>query len=110
MINKEDIAELNKKFDKGTIINDSSLSFALSSMRNTKDWFKQLAYLVRAIIVDHVFEEGNKRTAAALIIYFFEAHKVAYDPYKVDKIITEVILKNVTSVEQIRRKLKDVIR
>ncbi|MDP4012436.1 MAG: Fic family protein [Candidatus Nanoarchaeia archaeon] len=110
MITKEGIIQLNKKFDNGTVVNGSSLSFALSSLKGTKDWFKQLAYLVRAIVVDHVFEEGNKRTASAIIIYFFEAHKVAYDPYKVDKIITEIILKNIVSVEQIRRKLKDVIR
>ncbi len=110
MITEKGIIEINKKFDNGTVVNKSSISFALSSMNASKDWFKQLAYIVRALLIDHVFQEGNKRTAAALIIYFFEAHNVAYDQYKVDKIIAEIILKNINSVEHIRRKLKDAIR
>lgn len=110
MINKEDLINVNKKFNHGTIVNESSLKFALSSIYSTKDWIKQLAFLVRSLLIDHIFQEGNKRTAAAVIISFYEAHKVAYDPYKVDKIITEIVTKNIQNVEQIRRKLKDAIR
>lgn len=110
MINATGIIEINKKFDNGTVVNRSSLEFALSSAKNTKDWIKQLAHIVRAILIDHVFEEGNKRTAAAIILYYFESNKVAYEPYKVDKIIVEIIKKNINSVEHIRRKLKDAIR
>jgi len=110
MINKKDMAEINKKFDNGIVVNKSSLDFALSSLHSTKDWIKQLAYLVRAILIDHIFQEGNKRTAAAVIIYFFESNKVAYDPYKVDKVIAEIASKNINSIEQIRRRLKDAIR
>lgn len=110
MITEKGLIEINKKFDTGTIVNRSSLSFALSSIQASKDWFKQLAYLVRAILIDHVFHEGNKRTTAALIIYFFEAHKKAYDPYKIDKIIADILVDNINSVEHIRRKLKDAIR
>ncbi len=110
MITAKGLVEINKKFDRGIIINKSSLDFALSSLHSTKDWIKQLAYLVRAIAVDHVFQEGNKRTAVALILYIFEVHKAAYDSYKVDKIIAEIASKNINSIEQIRRKLKDAIR
>ncbi|MEW6063466.1 MAG: hypothetical protein AB1571_03820 [Nanoarchaeota archaeon] len=110
MITESGLVEINKKFDKGIISNRSSLNFALSSLNNTKDWIKQLSYLVRAILVDHIFQEGNKRTAAAVIIYFFEANKVAYDGYKIDKIIFEIAKKNIKNIEGIRRKLKDAIR
>jgi len=110
MITEKGLIEINKEFDKGNIVNKSSIEFALSSSRSSKDWIKQLAYLVRAILIDHIFEEGNKRTAAALILYFFEANKVAYDPYKIDKIVAEITSKNINSIEQIRRKLKDAIR
>ena len=110
MISEKSLIELNKNFDKGIIVNNSSLDFALSSIQNTKDWIKQLSYLVRALLIDHVFQEGNKRTTAALILSFFEAHKVGYDSYKIDKIIIEIISKNINSIEQIRRKLKDAIR
>ena len=36
MITKEDIIELNKQFDNGKVINNSSLEFALSSSKNTR--------------------------------------------------------------------------
>lgn len=110
MISVDGIIEINKKFDKGVVVNRSSLEFALSTALNTKDWFRQLACIVRAILIDHVFEEGNKRTTAAIILYYFEDYKVAYDPYKIDKIIVEIIKNNINSTEHIRRKLKDVIR
>ena len=110
MITIEGIIEINKKFDIGNVVNKSSLDFVLSRTKNTKDWIKQLAGIVRAILIDHVFEGGNKRTAAAVILYYFESYQVAYDPYKVDKVIAEIIVKNINSVEHIRRKLKDAIR
>ena len=110
MINEEGLIGVNKRFDEGIVVNKNSLDFAISSIQNSKDWVKQLAYLTRALLIDHIFQEGNKRTAAVLILYFFEEHKVAYDSYKVDKIIVEIISKNISNVEQIRRKLKDAIR
>jgi len=110
MITEKGLIEINKKFDKGVVINRSSLDFALSRLSNTKDWIKQLSYLVRALLIDHAFQEGNKRTAAALILAFFEDHKIDYDTYKIDKIIAEIASKNINHIEIIRRKLKDAIR
>ena len=110
MITESGLIEINKRFDIGVVVNKSSLDFALSSAKNTKDWVKQLSYLVRALLVDHIFQEGNKRTTAVLILYFFEVHKTAYDLYKIDKIIAEIASKNINDIEKIRRKIKDVIR
>jgi len=110
MITKEDIIELNKQFDNGKVINNSSLEFALSSSKNTKDWIKGSAYILRAILIDHVFEEGNKRTASIFLISMMEKIKIAYDPYKIDKIIIEIILKNISDINKIRRMIKDATR
>ncbi len=109
MLNKNSLIELNKEFDLGKVINENSLDFALSNANSTKDWIKQLAYLTRAIIIDHVFTEGNKRTVSALIIGAFEERKLAYDPYKVDNLIINIIKDNITNINQIRRMIKDVI-
>ena len=109
MLSIQDIIDLNKEFDKGKIVNKGSLEFALSSIKNTKDWITQLAYLVRSISLDHVFEEGNKRTAAALIIGYAEVHKKGYDPTKVDKIVTTVIQKQIQDIKTIRRMIKHAI-
>ena len=110
MIKKQDIVNINRKFDKGNVINSSALDFALSSVNHSKDWITQAAYLTRAILIDHVFEEGNKRTAAAVIYSFFESYGKAYDPYKVDKIITDMIIKNITDIAKIRRMIKNAVR
>lgn len=110
MYSKDDIILINKQFDKGNIVNNSSLDFAISQTRLTKDWIKQIAYLARAILIDHVFEEGNKRTAAALIMAYMEIHKVGYDQMKVDKIVVEILKKNIISITKIRRMIKDALR
>lgn len=110
MISANDLIEINKKFDKGHVINKSSLDFAISSSKRSKDWITQLAYLVRAILIDHIFEEGNKRTATVLISSIFEIHKVAYNPIKLDKLIVKVVIKNIMDIAIIRRLIKDVIR
>jgi prophage maintenance system killer protein len=110
MITKKDIITINKQFDDGKIVNHNPLDFALSSSKTTKDWIKSSAYILRAILVDHVFEEGNKRTASAFLMSIMEKMKVAYDPHKVDKLIVEIILKNITNINKIRRMIKDATR
>lgn len=110
MIDLNDIININKKFDKGDIINKSSVEFAMSYFKDSKDWIKQLAYITRALIIDHTFKEGNKRTASALIMSVLENQKLAYDPRKVDSIIIEVIKKNITNINKIRSLIKDAIR
>jgi len=107
MITKETIININKEFDKGTVVNKSSLDFALSYAKSSKDWLKQLSLLVRSISLDHVFEEGNKRTASALVMGVLEERKLAYDPQKVDALIIEIILKNIRDIEKIRRLIRN---
>lgn len=109
MLTVNDIIEINKEFDKGNIVNRSSLEFALSSANKTKDWITQLAYIVRAIIIDHIFEEGNKRTAVAVMIAYIKTHKKSYDIYKLGQMIVNLIKKNITDIAKIRRLIKDGI-
>lgn len=110
MINKQDIIEINRNFHSGIIVNGSSLDFALSHTKDSKDWIKQLAYLVRAILIDHVFEDGNKRTASNLMMTILEYQKLSYDPNKIDQIIIKILKNRINSVEEIRRMIKNAIR
>ena len=110
MITVGDLIEINKQFSNGKAINNGSLEFAISLARDSKDWTKQLAYVVRAILIDHVFEEGNKRTAAALVISLFEIHKLGYDPQKVDIVIVDILKKNINNINKIRRMIKNATR
>ena len=109
-LTKKDIIAFNQKFDEGAFHNEASLDFALSYARKTENWTKALAWLTRAILIDHVFEEGNKRTVALLIKAYaeLEGHNTYND--KILKLIKRVLLKNVTSIQQIEEMIKDVIK
>jgi|TARA_B100002003_G_scaffold22741_1_gene18754 prophage maintenance system killer protein len=109
MFCKEELIELNKKFSNGNIVNNSSLEFALSSIK-TKPWFDQIAYLVRAILIDHIFEDGNKRTAALVIIAYYTELEIGFDPQKIVKLIIDVMMKNITDLNKTKRMMKNVIR
>lgn len=110
ILTKKDIIALNQEFDQGTVNNETSLDFALSYAKKTENWTKALAWLTRAILIDHVFEEGNKRTAALLIKTY--ADYEGYETYddKILKLIKTIILKNITSIRKIEEMIKDVIK
>ena len=109
-LTKKDIVALNQEFEDGAFHNEASLDFALSYARRTDNWTKALAWLVRAILIDHVFEEANKRTAALLIKAY--AEHSGYDTYnnRIVGLIKEVLLKNTTSIRKIEEMIKDAIK
>jgi prophage maintenance system killer protein len=104
-----EIININKKFANGNIVNKSSLEFALSAIK-TKGWIDQVAYLVRALLIDHVFEDGNKRTAASIIIAYYTEFKIGFDPQKITEVIVKITSKNINNVSKIKRMIKNVIR
>lgn len=110
ILTKKDIIALNQEFEDSGINNDASLEFALSYAKRTENWTKALAWLVRAILLDHVFIEGNKRTAALLIKSYaeYEGHEIYSD--KVIKLIKEILIKNISSIRKIEEMIKDVIK
>ena len=108
-ISRKDIIAINQHYDSGTVINSSSLDFALDEANKSKSWLKSCAYLVRAVLLDHVFEEGNKRTAADIIVGFFEENELNYDPDKISKGIVFMLKKNVTSIAEIERVILNAI-
>lgn len=110
MFSVEEIVMLNKKFHKGGISNKSSLEFAISSAEKNDNWLEQLAYLVRSIAVDHVFEDGNKRTAALLIIVYYTEFDIGFDAEKVTRTIIDIAKNNIKDISNIKRMIKDVTR
>ncbi len=108
-ISKKDIISINIQFDTGRVINDNSLSFAVFQANKTTSWLKACAILVRAVLIDHVFEEGNKRTAAGIITTFLEDHQLEYKPEEVAKVVAKILMKNITSLTKIELEVKNVI-
>jgi prophage maintenance system killer protein len=109
MLTKKDIIAFNQKFDKGHFENESSLDFALSCLKQNISWSKKAAYLLRAILIDHVFEEGNKRTAYMVLIYCIEYEEYTINDKKAADIIKRIVLKNITSIQKIQRMIEDGI-
>ena len=110
ILTKKDIIGLNMEFENGNLNNEASLDFALGYARQTENWTKALALIIRAILVDHVFEEGNKRTAALLMKAYAEYEGFGTYDSRVVRMIKEIILRNITSINRIEEMIKDGIR
>jgi len=107
MLSKKDIVMINKEFHTGHITNEGSLDFALEHARKTKDWIKAAAYLVRAILIDHAFEDGNKRTAAGVIIAYLDINGAPRNDYKIGKMILKMMKSNITDIRKIARMIEN---
>jgi len=104
----EELETINKKFEPGSKVkNSGSLEFAAEHAARAQDWMRKLAYLLRAIVVDHAFEDGNKRTAAYIVTAFFDENKVAYTDDKVKDLIIKIAKQSVTDIEKIKRLIHD---
>jgi len=110
LINKKDIIRINQEVGhNGLFSNESSLDFSLSIIKQKKDWLHELSCIVRSLLVDHSFQDGNKRTAAAVIITYFERKNLDYDKDRLIKIILQISKKNINDINKIMRLIKNVI-
>ncbi len=109
-LTKKDIIALNQRFDAGKLHNEASLDFALSYCKRSGNWTKGMAYLVRAILADHVFGEGNKRTALLLISTCadMEGHET-YDDVAV-RLIKGIIDRKITDINKIEEMIHHAIK
>jgi|SRR3972149_4700857 len=110
MLSIKDIAEINKEFSSGTLVNENSLAYASSTTQRSRNWLKTAATFTKTILIDHAFEDGNKRTTAAVIMLIMDLSKVQFDPEKIPHIIVKLLKGNITSIKEIERCIKDGIR
>ena len=99
---------INKEFENGVMVNESSLDYVITLAKKSNNWLNSLAMLIRAILIDHVFEEGNKRTAAAVVMTVLEMHNILYDKDKINKMIIKMLKKNITNLNEIMFLIKNV--
>ena len=108
-ISKEDLVRINKGFG-GSVHNDSSLDFALEMQASKKiGEYKKLAYLLRAILVDHAFQDGNKKTAMFTAYAFAEQMGKKVNNELLKHHILSIAAKNVTDIELIAERMKNAI-
>lgn len=110
MLSKKDVIEISRNFSICTFINESSLDYAIKEIEQSRNWLRSAAVLTRAVLIDHVFEDGNKRTSAAIIMLLMESGAVCYNPEKIPKIIVTILKKNMTRIPRIERCIKDAVR
>ena len=108
MLTKKDLININKHFSDGQIANESSLNFVLSQIYRSKHWYKTMCLLTRAILIDHIFQDGNKRTAATVIINYLDINGMTYNPDKIAKIILKITKENITNINIIGRLINNV--
>lgn len=110
MINKKDLIAINQEVgSNGKMHNEDSIDFALSIAKQNKSWLYELSYIVRSLLVDHCFEDGNKRTAIIVIITYFENNNLDCDKDKLIKIVWNIAKKNITDINKLMRLIKNAI-
>lgn len=110
-ITKKDIIAFNKAIgEQGELNNESSLEFSLHLSKNKKNWLYELSYLVRSILIDHVFRDGNKRTTLLLMVYCLEESNKKYNNKQLMSVITKITKNNIASPVQIARLIYNGLR
>jgi len=109
-ISKEELLRINKGFG-GNLRSDSSLDYALDKLKNKKlGPYKKLAYLWRAILVDHPFSDGNKRTAAYAALSLAHDFNKQVDQELLTHHIISIAKQNIHNIKNIEWRLKNAIK
>lgn len=110
MLTQKDLIRINQEIgEAGHLRNEASVHFALSMVRHRKSWLYEVAYLMRCLLVDHAFQDGNKRTALAVAIVYLEERNLPWDKEKLVQSIYEIAKKNYVSIDKIMRTIKNAI-
>lgn len=108
-ISKKDLLIVNHGFG-GNLRSGSSLDYAIDMQKNNRFGpYKKLAYLFRAVLVDHPFSDGNKRTAAFIAYAFAHEQGKAVDRELLIHHIVSIAKQNITNIRQIEWRLKNAI-
>ena len=109
-LTKKDLIGINQEIgSNGKFHNESSIDFALSIAKQKKSWLYELSYIIRGLLVDHGFEDGNKRTAIIAIMTYFENNNLDYDKDKLIRTVWNVSKKNTSDINKLMRLIKNAI-
>ena len=108
LLSKKAIISINEDLgEKGIVINDGSLDYAINLARKSNNWLKSLAILTRALLIDHIFEDGNKRTTAVVILTWLEMHNLHGNKDKINSMLIKMLKENITNIDKIMEMIKD---
>ena len=110
LVTLEEIREINKK-NEGFVMGDSSVETALE-MGEGKNLYRQLGLIWRAILVYHLFGDGNKRTAFAVTMLMMKRSGIGLNDSgiaRVENQMLKVEMKNIDDVRKLERMVKYAI-
>lgn len=108
-ISKEDLLRVNKGFG-GNLVRGSSIDFAFEKSKEKRlGIYKKLAYFFRAILVDHPFSDGNKRTASFVAFDFADAYNKFVNKDLLLHHILSIAKQNISNIKNIEWRLKNAI-
>ena len=110
MLSEKDLIAINNRFSNGQVVNPSSLKYTIDFIKKDPSWIKSLAHLTRAILLDHIFEDGNKRTTVAVIAACLDEKGYNLDIDNINSMIVRILRGNITKIEKIERLIENVIR
>jgi len=110
-ISMKELLRINHGFG-GNLRSGSSIDFALYQAQNKKIGpYKKLAHLWRAILVDHPFSDGNKRTAAFNAFEFAqENNKEIRERDLLVHHIISIAKQNIHNLRNIEWRIKSIIK
>src|SRR3990167_8953809 len=109
-LNKKDLIAINQEIgSNGKFHNEDSIDFALSIAKQNKSWLYELSYIVRSLLVDHCFEDGNKRTAIIVVMTYFKDSNLDCDKDKLIRTILGISKKNISDINKMMRMIKNAI-
>lgn len=109
-ISKQDLLRINHGF-RGNLRSDSSLDFAFRKIEDSKiGIYKQLAYLLRAILVDNPFSDGNKRTAMFVVFALAKENKKKVNRDLLIYQLTSIAKNNIQEIRNIEWRIKSAIK
>ena len=101
----KEIVEKNKELG-GTLVRPSSLHFACDRAFYEKNIYRKVAYIIRAIVVDHPFDDFNKSTAIITTKKMFKKEGIICSKEKLAIQVTKIAKRSTKSVIKIERILR----
>ncbi len=109
-IGKKDVLKINRGFG-GNLRDDSSLDYALDKFNDKRlGIYKKIAYFLRAIVVDHPFSDGNKRTATYFALKFAHENKKKVNTELLALQIVSIAKNSIHDIRKIERRIKNAIK
>ncbi|SFO06092.1 Prophage maintenance system killer protein, partial [Formivibrio citricus] len=112
-LTQEQIIEINKKTSGGGVPLTGSVDTVLANMSYREGFENQAAAAIRDIAGSHLFQDGNKRTAQAVVELFAKENGVKIDSQALRAIIDEAgkgSLGNLSTVDAISQALKKAVK